>query len=199
MNHPEAVLEFWFGAVRDYVEYLEASNQRWFEPNPAFDAAIRDRFFADWEQAAAGLRPPWVATPRGRLALILMLDQFSRNLWRKSPTAFAQDAAARELVHEGLSHGQDRSLAPVECIFFYLPLQHSESMEDQRLSLSLYTRLRDEAPPTLRQAFEGTLDYAIRHADSIERFGRFPHRNAILGRKSTDEERHFLTLPGSSF
>ena len=136
----------------------------------------------------------------GRLALILLLDQLPRNIHRASPAAFAQDAKARDLCLRGLSLGADKALSPLARVFFYLPLEHAESREQQARSVALFEALAaEQADGPARETFEGFADFARRHQVIIQRFGRFPHRNAILGRTSTPEEAEFLQQPGSGF
>lgn len=195
----DAVLHFWFGEHPDDPLAVQAQSARWWRKDPAFDAEIRQRFGALREAAIARTLDDWLASPRERLALIVLVDQFSRNLFRDSPEAFAHDALARHWCIDGLGRGDDRALLPIERQFFYLPLEHSESRDDQARCIALFTALRDEAAPEWRAMFEGALDFAERHRDIIERFGRFPHRNAALGRVSSDREREFLAQPGSSF
>jgi uncharacterized protein (DUF924 family) len=138
-------------------------------------------------------------TSRGRLALILLLDQLPRSIHRGTPEAFAQDAAARQVADSGLAAGADRLLRPIERLFFYLPFEHSEDLADQHRSVRLFRELGESVLESQRDVFSGFLDYAVRHREVIERFGRFPHRNRILGRESTPEELAFLEEPGSSF
>jgi uncharacterized protein (DUF924 family) len=190
MTTASEVLEFWFGApgtpehgtVRDF----------WFRKSQATDAAIRARFGADVESALAGRREAWAATPRGALALILLLDQFTRNIFRDTPRAFAGDAQALALARRLVQQGDDRTLVPVERWFAYLPFEHAESLDAQRESLRLFGALASEG-------LAEPLAWAQKHYDVIARFGRFPHRNAILGRVSSAEELEFLQQPGSRF
>lgn len=186
MSRVEEILGFWFGGEEGYREV-------WFRKDEAFDREVRDRFAEDYERAAAGELDGWMSSPRGCLALILLLDQFPRNLFRGDPRAFATDEKARAVADHAVSTGLDRGLSPVERMFVYLPFEHSESVEDQRRSVELFLALDAEleAPEVL--------DYAVRHREVIERFGRFPHRNEVLGRASTPEEEEFLKEPGSSF
>src|SRR5690606_17045287 len=144
------------------------------------------------EDAGAGRLDGWARSPRGRLALIIVLDQLSRNIHRDSAAAFASDARAQALCMEGLERGDDRELAPLERWFFYMPLEHAESLELQERSVREFERLAAEAPAELQSALEAALDYARRHRDVIARFGRFPHRNTVLGRDSTPEEQAYL-------
>jgi uncharacterized protein (DUF924 family) len=195
---PGPVLDFWFGAG-DAAAILERNGVRWWRADPAFDAEIRGRFGTLRERAIAGALDSWRATPRGTLALILLIDQFSRNLYRGDARAFAHDALARSWTHALLARGADRELAPVERVFCYLPLEHAEDSRTQERSVALFAALCDDVPTDLRSAFENFLDFARKHRDVIERFGRFPGRNAALGRVSTPEEREFLKQPGAAF
>jgi uncharacterized protein (DUF924 family) len=193
------VLAFWFGGSGDDAHILEEKGALWFRAGASVDADIRARFGALHAAAVAGELDGWLASPRGRLALVILVDQFSRNLYRDDARAFAHDALARRWCDDGLAHGADRDLRAVERVFFYLPLEHSESIADQQHSVTLFERLRDVAPPPLRERFDDFFDYAVRHREVILRFGRFPHRNRVLGRASTPAEIEFLAQPGSSF
>lgn len=185
------VLEFWFGAP----ESPEFGRPRasWFVKSAEFDALIRDRFLATHEAAAAGALDAWSSRPLAALALAVVLDQFPRNMFRGTPRAFAADARALALARDAVGRGFDEVLLPVQRWFVYLPFEHAEDLAMQRESLRLFERLATDA------AGAGTLTYAMRHYAVIERFGRFPHRNAILGRASTPAELAFLAQPGSSF
>ena len=191
MESYENVLEFWFGSKA--TEQFGRARDEWFKKSPAFDAEIRDRFAGLQAAAAANELDEWKSIPRGRLALILLLDQFSRNLYRDSPQAFACDAQALRLAQEALDAGLDGALPPIERMFLYMPFQHSEDVEVQRKSLALFERLR--AYPETAMCY----DYAVRHFEVIEKFGRFPHRNAMLRRASTPEELNYLQQPGAGF
>ncbi|HEU0226015.1 MAG TPA: DUF924 family protein [Steroidobacteraceae bacterium] len=177
---PDRVLKFWFE---------EAGPDCWWKPDPAFDQSIRERFSETWSRAAQGELHGWRAQPRGRLAEIIVLDQFSRNLFRGSPLAFSQDLAALVLAQEAVAAGAHLRLVPVERSFLFLPYMHSESREIHAVAEQLY---REHAPP-------GNYDFELRHKAIVDRFGRYPHRNATLGRTSTPEEVEFLRQPGSSF
>jgi uncharacterized protein (DUF924 family) len=185
------ILAFWFGGE----EKIGAAEFRavWFTRDDEFDAEIERRFAQDHEKAAAGELDGWLETPRGALALVILLDQFPRNLFRGSPRAFATDAKARATAREAIRRGFDQRVSQVERWFFYLPFEHSEDPEDQRFSLSLFYTLGDD------EGSRKVYDYAVRHKEIIDRFGRFPHRNETLGRASTTEEEEFLSQPGSSF
>lgn len=193
MSTADDVLEFWFPRDR------ERANKLWWGKDATLDAEIRERFGPTLAAARAGLLDEWAATARGRLALIIVLDQFSRNIHRGSPDSFAADAQARALTKDGLALGHDRELELLERLFFYLPLEHSESLDDQQQCVALMQSLADIAGEARQQEVAFYVDYAIQHRDIIARFGRFPHRNAVLGRASTDEELAFLQQPGSSF
>ncbi|MBX3607487.1 MAG: DUF924 domain-containing protein [Piscinibacter sp.] len=192
VSTPQAVLDFWFGAPG-----TPAHGQRrpeWFRKDPAFDAAIAARFGPLIESALAGRLDTWATDAPSTLALIVVLDQFTRNCLRDTPRAFAGDRQALELARALVGRGADRELPTVQRTFAYLPFEHAEDLAAQREAVRLFEALAAEDP-----AEAGSLDYAIRHRDIVARFGRFPHRNAILGRASTPEEAEFLRQPGSGF
>lgn len=195
----DELLRFWFGTASDPQQIAREQAALWWGGQPQTDALIRARWSELRAAAVRGELESWAAAPRGRLALIVLVDQFSRCLFRGSAQAFAEDARARRWCLEGLSHGVDQQLQPIERVFFYLPLEHSESIEDQRDAVALFETLLAEVPAEQHDTFAGYLFYALRHAQIIERFGRFPHRNAVLGRESSAEELEFLQQPGSSF
>jgi len=186
------VLSFWFGAPGSPVR--GTFRPAWFRKDPAFDEEIRRHFLDATESAARGELDRLQADPEGALALVILLDQFPRNLYRGHAKAFAADPKARAVADGALARRFDRGFASCERLFFYLPFEHSESLADQDRSVELFRRLAEEDPSRA----DG-LDYAIRHRDIVQRFGRFPHRNAALGRETTPEEADFLTQPGSSF
>ncbi|MGQ0658696.1 MAG: DUF924 family protein [Chromatiales bacterium] len=194
-----ALLDFWFGDSPDDGVVIDQKSALWWTRNEKTDQLIRERFVELRESAIAGRMNQWAKSPAGRLALIILIDQFSRNLFRNEPQAFEHDALARCWCVAGLTLGEDRRLRPIERVFFYLPLEHSELLEDQERSVALYRALCEEVPASQRPAFAGFLEYADRHRDVIQRFDRFPHRNAILSRASTPEEIEFLKQPGPSF
>jgi uncharacterized protein (DUF924 family) len=185
------VLEFWFGAP-DSPEFGRPRSP-WFVKSAEFDAHIRDRFLPTHEAAASGALDAWSERPLAALALAVVLDQFPRNIFRGTPRAFAADARALALARGAVEQRFDEVLLPVQRWFVYLPFEHAEDLAAQRESLRLFERLAVDA------AGAGTLTYAMRHYAVIERFGRFPHRNAILARESTPAELAFLAQPGSSF
>lgn len=192
----QAVLDFWFLPPSDHGH--NHFRVEWFRKDDAFDAAIRARFAADVEVALNG-QLPVADGAEEQLAHILLLDQFTRNIFRNTPRAFAGDAQALALANGLVNHGGDLALPPVMRWFAYLPFEHSESLIDQERAVALFTHLRADTQMATESALDGALDYAIKHRDVIARFGRFPHRNAILGRISTQEELEFLSQPGSSF
>lgn len=196
---PASILHFWFGDEPRRAATNPECARLWWSKQPAVDAAMRDRFGPWVERAGAGALDDWAATPEGRLALILLTDQFPRNIHRGTPASFALDPRARAWCQEGLATGAFDTLVPIQRLFAYLPLEHSESLYDQDRCVALMQGLRAEARASERAAYDGFVDYAERHREVIRRFGRFPHRNAVLGRESTAEEQAFLQTPGSSF
>jgi len=196
---PETIRDFWFGWEPADADVASAKSDLWWSKEPATDRLMRKRFGSSVGAAAQGRLDAWSETPGGRLALILLTDQFPRNAYRGTRRAFAYDGKARSWCRSGLRQGVDASLRPIERVFFYMPLQHSENPVDQEASVLLFEKLARQAPEAARSLFETYLAYAVRHREIIERFARFPHRNAILGRHSTAEEVEFLKQPGSSF
>lgn len=190
----EEVLEFWFGPPPITPSLYGQRHKLWFSKNPEFDRQIHDRFYSLYEQASAGALDHWQYSPLSNLALILVLDQFSRNMFRNTPQAFATDARARHATQVAIEQQLDQALAPVQRLFTYLPLEHSENLDDQNQSVQFVQALLTTNPE-----LSDCLDYAQRHQAVIERFGRFPHRNRILRRNTTLEEAEFLKQPGSSF
>ncbi|HLK71223.1 MAG TPA: DUF924 family protein [Steroidobacteraceae bacterium] len=199
------VLTFWFGQ-RPYRAAQVAHHARlWFgdpqapELTPQTDELIAERFGPLIRAAANGELSAWESSPRRRLALILLLDQFPRNVHRGTAAAFAQDSRALSLAISGMQFGADAALDPLERLFFYMPLMHAESMDVQEESVAAFRRLQDEAPPELRSQFDSALHYAQLHREVIARFGRFPHRNRILGRSDTPDEAAWLARDDAGF
>jgi uncharacterized protein (DUF924 family) len=195
----ETVLEFWFGSNADDGAVAKEKSALWWSKSPQVDEEIRQRFENLVAQAGSGELAEWQSTPSGRLALILLTDQFPRNIYHDSPRAFAQDSKALAWCLSGIKSDFDLKLRPIERVFFYLPLEHAESLKHQEQSVKLCRELAESVVGDQKTLFEGYLDYAVRHRDTIARFGRFPHRNKILARKSTPEEIAFLAELGSSF
>ncbi|MDH3653878.1 MAG: DUF924 domain-containing protein [Myxococcales bacterium] len=195
----EDILDFWFGELNAHGCSTPEHRKRWWTKSDAFDEAVQHHFMDDYEAIVAGEREAWRSSARGALAYIIVLDQFSRNMFRGTPKMFAADELAREVCREGLDAGFDAELSFDERVFFYLPLEHSESMDDHKLCMELFEKLLASAPEPLQGDAKYYLDFAVRHRAIIERFGRYPHRNEILGRASSDEEAKFLDEPGSSF
>ncbi len=193
------VLAYWFGTGTTDAEIVAEKAGLWFRKSDEVDNEIRERFGPYVEAARSGRLEDWTETPCGALALVIVCDQFPRNIYRGSGDAFALDARARALTRRLLDTNTHRELRRIERVFVYLPLEHSETLADQDECVALYEALAAEAAADGAEGFAGYVDYAVRHRDIIARFGRFPHRNAALGRESTDEEREFLTQPGSSF
>ncbi|PKP81069.1 MAG: DUF924 domain-containing protein [Alphaproteobacteria bacterium HGW-Alphaproteobacteria-18] len=195
---PATVHAFWFGGSASSPEVLKTHAPLWFNGGEAFDRILTAQFQPLLETLSAGpLARDWAARgPRQRLSAIIVLDQMSRNIFRGSPRAFAQDMLALHLCKEGLAAGEDRGLSETERVFFYLPLEHSEAMDDQTESLALFTRLAAEAREEFRAFTANTQDYAQQHLDVIRDFGRFPHRNEVVGRESTPGELEWLAEGG---
>lgn len=192
------ILHFWFGS--DTTGIIPQERLKfWFGGDRQTDRLIRERFSDHLAAAVDGRLDFWEQEPGGRLALILLLDQFPRNIFRDTPSAYAYDERALQVTLDGLGQKQDRDLALVERAFMYMPLEHAEDMEMQKRSVNLFEQLLEEALPEQKPVFETFADYARRHRDIIARFGRFPHRNEVLGRTSTPEETAFLREPGSRF
>ena len=198
---PKDVLDFWIGEAATSAEAATSKNKIWFAKSTKIDSDIRKKFNTLLETLAAGpLADDW--SGRGaheRLAAIIVLDQFSRNLFRDSPRAFSQDALALRLCKEGLSRREDLTLSEAERIFFYLPLEHSEDLGDQIRAVEMFSALHKDSRRDFRALTESTLEYAYAHKAVIEQFGRFPHRNDVLARTSSQEELAYLAKPGSGF
>jgi len=195
----EAVLEFWFGQLDESGAADAEHARRWFVKDEGFDREIRARFGVTHDAAAGGKREGWLAEARGSLAYVIVLDQFSRNLFRGDARAFAADARALAAAQKGVERGHDRMLRTDERAFLYMPFMHSEDLEMQDRSLQLFVALAADAPPAHTGMAANQVRYAERHREIIARFGRFPHRNAVLGRPSTAEEVEFLKQPDSGF
>jgi uncharacterized protein (DUF924 family) len=193
------IREFWFGETLADPTRIPDRIPFWFGRDPARDKAMR----RDWEttvnDARSGRLDAMGETAGGRLALILLLDQFTRNIYRGTPQAFEKDGRARYLMRDGMSRLMDLELSPIERCFFYMPLQHSESLDDQEMGVARYSQLVTEVASDYREIFENFLHHAQQHRDVVARFGRFPHRNSILNRLNTREERTYLAGNAPSF
>lgn len=192
MNRAEEILEYWFGHVEDTIQPSEHRTEIWFGGKKEVDDVIRDKFSGDLHKAIANQYEDWEREPRGTLALIILLDQFSRHINRDTPGAFEQDQKALDLCLYGIQHEFDHALSLIERVFFYIPLMHSESLEMQATAIRAYQILVNLAFPETRSIYENFLNYTIKHYEVIKQFGRFPHRNEILGRTSTPEESDYL-------
>ena len=188
----ETVLEFWFGPDPSDPAHIRQRMQLWFSVDREFDDAIRERFESLIAPAAAGAWPAGERSGRETLAAVIVLDQFPRNVYRGSADAFAHDAVALAVCRDGMARGVDTALPIVERMFLYLPFEHAEDADVQHESVRIFSALHDEAPPALREFTAQIVRHAREHCELIERFGRFPHRNAALGRASTREEIEFL-------
>lgn len=195
----EDVLDYWFGLLDELGRADAAHVARWWSKDPAVDQEIRARFGALHAAALGGGLTSWLHTPRGTLAYIVVLDQFSRNMNRDTAAMFAGDARALSAAESGIERGLDRALRLDERSTFYMPLMHCESMAKQERCVQLYLAFADESSGHARANLLSRIGYAERHRDIVRKFGRFPHRNALLGRPSTPEELDFLEGPGSSF
>ncbi|HWO42968.1 MAG TPA: DUF924 family protein [Candidatus Eisenbacteria bacterium] len=195
----EEVLDFWFGGSAHDAAQAAARKRLWFEASAEFDDVVRRRFRDTVEAAAAGRLEGWLAGPHSALALVLLLDQFPRNIWRGTAQAFSCDAQALRVARHALGAGYRSALSPVEQAFLIMPYQHSESIGEQRESVALYEELLRAASPEWHPLLEENLSFARQHLAIIERFGRFPHRNRILGRISTPEEEQYLASGGATF
>ena len=202
MADPEDILAFWFGDALTDAAVLKARGAFWYGANPQVDEEIRNRFGDLHRAAAAGDLHDWAEEAQGRLALILILDQFSRNLYRGRAEAFAADATAQALCLQGIALDHDRQLHPVHRSFFYMPLEHAEDSGLQKESVRLLGGLSAQVEggdAALQDYLRNAADWAQEHAGIVERFGRFPHRNRVLGRTSTPQELEYLNEGGASY
>lgn len=195
---PEDVISFWLGKPAATHDEFTHKLRRWFSTDKALDAEIRTRFGDAVERARDGALDDWAQTPRGRLGLIILLDQFTRNLHRGTPRAYENDARALVLAEAGLDAHDDAEMSFEEKMFLYMPLAHAEDVSRQERHLALIAAAANAAPRGLEQAWPLATSHAKGYLDQIRRFGRFPHRNAILGRTCTQEEMAFLDSPSTS-
>ena len=195
MKKPADVLKFWFGEGED----LTQNAPLWFKKSDEFDSEVKSNFLDSLTAAKNGQLDHWKRSPQECLAFVILLDQFSRNIFRNLPQAFELDHEAVGTTLFGIEQGYDKMLNHIERWFFYMPLMHSESLEHQQESINVYKELLNSSPKEHKSRFEDILKFAVRHFEIVDQFGRFPHRNKVLNRESTAEEEKFLTKPGSSF
>ncbi len=196
----EHVLSFWLGTLDEHGSAAPDMRKRWWQKSDAFDAEIRERFLDDYRAIMRGEREHWLETPRGRLAYVIVLDQFSRNMFRGQAAMYEGDPRAERASLDGIARGDHLALRGDERVFLLMPLMHSETLAHQEQCVALFRELAEAARGT--PAYDGlanNLRFAEQHRDIIADWGRFPHRNAILGRETTPEEAAFLQKPGSSF
>jgi len=195
----DAILEFWFREQELSAPKIDRRMDTWFGEDAVFDLECKKEFGDDVDKASAGNLDHWAREPRGCLALILLLDQFRRNIYRNTAAAFEKDKHALKICVEGAMAKVDQELGPMQRVFFYMPLQHAESSKVQAKSVQLYSRLAKNVSPTYRETLETVAQFAELHCDIIAQFGRFPHRNKLLGRENTPEEDEFLGNDGPTF
>jgi uncharacterized protein (DUF924 family) len=191
------ILKFWFQEADS--KRLDFSMKRWFEPNKKFDAEIKSKFFSTIEDALNGKLDDWAATIDGSIALILIYDQFTRNIYRNSATAYTGDCRALEIAKNVITLGHDEELPLLQRLFLYLPFMHAENKMTQEQSVELYKKLVGDSPSSVKKYFSESLEFAKKHKEVIDKFGRFPHRNKDLGRESTKEEIEFIKKKGRGF
>jgi len=195
----DEILSFWFKELELSAPQIDRRMDTWFGEDPLFDHEIEKEFAADIEQACAGELNHWADEPRGRLALIILIDQFRRNIYRNTAKAFSMDKLALKLCVEGAMEKKDKGLTPIQKVFFYMPLQHAESAKVQAKSVELFERLAESVSPTYQETFLTIAQFAELHKDIIDQFGRFPHRNKLLGRENTSEEDEYLAGDSPDF
>ena len=195
----ETILSFWFKEQALSAPQIDRRMDIWFGEDPAFDHEVEKEFSGDVESASDGKLDHWAAEPHGRLALIILIDQFRRNIHRGTAKAFSHDRVALKLCVEGAMEKKDKGLTPVQRVFFYMPLQHAESRKVQAKSVALYNRLAESVSPTYQETFLTVAQFAELHKDIIDQFGRFPHRNILLGRENTAEEDEYLAADSPDF
>lgn len=201
MTSYQDVLDYWFGtrSALDDGNFPQEQFGIWFGGGESVDRDIKERFGALVEEAREGGMQGWLESADSHLALVLLLDQFTRNIYRGTGEAFAADHLALKYALDAIERGHDKALSPIARSFFYLPLEHAESLQLQDRCVDLMEGLTHEAPDGQVELFQGFLDYAVQHRDIIAQFGRFPHRNSLLGRTTTDEERAYLEANDVSF
>lgn len=195
----DAVLAFWFKEHELSAPQIDRRMDIWFSEDPVFDHEIEKEFADEVAKASKGQLDHWTSKSHGRLALIILIDQFRRNIYRNTAKAFSKDQLALKLCVQGAMEKADRELTPIQKVFFYMPLQHAESRKVQAKSVELYRRLAETVSPTLRETFMTVAQFAELHKDIIDRFGRFPHRNKLLNRENTLEENEYLAGDAPDF
>jgi uncharacterized protein (DUF924 family) len=195
----DAILSFWFKEQALSAPQIDQRMEIWFGEDPIFDHEIEKEFANEVAKASKGELDHWADSPLGRLALIILIDQFRRNIHRDTARAFSKDKLALKLCVQGAMEKKDRGLTPIQKVFFYMPLQHAESRKVQAKSVELYSRLAESVSPTLRETFMTVAQFAELHKDIIDRFGRFPHRNKLLNRENTREEDQYLAGDSPDF
>ena len=195
----DAILAFWFKEQELSAPQIDRRMDIWFGEDQAFDHEIQEEFAGDVESASAGKLDHWAHEPRGRLALIILLDQFRRNIHRGTAAAYEKDKAALKLCVEGAIEKKDKGLTPIQRAFFYMPLQHAESRKVQAKSVAIFNKLAEAVSPTYQETFLTIAQFAELHHDIIEQYGRFPHRNVVLERENTAEENEYLANDGPDF
>lgn len=195
----DAILAFWFKEQELSAPQIDHRMDIWFGEDATFDHEVQEAFAEDVKKASAGQLDHWAHEPRGRLALIILLDQFRRNIYRGTAKAFEKDRAALKLCVEGAMEKKDKGLTPIQRAFFYMPLQHAESRKVQAKSVALFNKLAEAVSPTYQETFLTMAQFAELHRDIIEQFGRFPHRNSVLSRENTPEEDEYLAGDSPDF
>ena len=195
----EEILSFWFKEQALSAPQIDRRLDIWFGEDAVFDLECKKEFSDDVDRASEGKLNHWADEPHGRLALILLLDQFRRNIYRGTAEAFAMDKLALKLCVEGAMEKKDKGLTPIQQAFFYMPLQHAESRKVQAKSIKIYNRLAEAVSPTYRETFDTIAQFAELHHDIVEQFGRFPHRNKLLDRPNTPEENEYLAGDSPDF
>jgi len=195
----DAILAFWFKEQELSAPQIDRRMDIWFDEDQAFDHEIKEEFAGDVESASAGKLDHWAHEPRGRLALIILLDQFRRNIHRGTAAAYEKDKAALKLCVEGAMEKKDKGLTPIQRAFFYMPLQHAESRKVQAKSVAIFNKLAEAVSPTYQETFLTIAQFAELHHDIIQQFGRFPHRNVVLERENTAEENEYLAGDSPDF
>ncbi len=199
LSRIEAILSFWFKEQELSAPQIDRRMDTWFGGDPVFDHEIEKEFADDVALACDGKLDHWAAEPHGRLALIILIDQFRRNIYRNTAKAFSKDKLALKLCVEGAMEKKDKNLTPIQRVFFYMPLQHAESAKVQAKAVELYNRLAESVSPTYQETFLTVAQFAELHKDIIDQFGRFPHRNKLLGRENTAEENEYLAGDSPDF